>query len=73
MDFSDVEIEYKKKIENLTVVSVVSDTVEYLIRQRNNFMDSYDFIYVDGDHSEDAVWLDAIYSFKILRKNGIIV
>jgi predicted O-methyltransferase YrrM len=33
----------------------------------------YDFIYVDGDHSEDAVWLDAIYSFKILRKNGIIV
>lgn len=33
----------------------------------------YDFIYVDGDHSEDAVWLDAIYSFKILRKDGIIV
>lgn len=33
----------------------------------------YDFIYIDGDHSEDAVWLDAIYSFKILRKNGIIV
>lgn len=33
----------------------------------------YDFIYVDGDHSEDAVWLDAIYSFRILRKEGIIV
>ena len=33
----------------------------------------YDFIYIDGDHSEKAVWLDAIYSFKILRNNGIII
>jgi len=33
----------------------------------------YDFIYIDGDHSENAVWIDAIYSFKILRKNGIII
>jgi hypothetical protein len=33
----------------------------------------YDFIYIDGDHSEKAVWLDAIYSFKILRVNGIII
>ena len=24
----------------------------------------YDFIYIDGDHSEKTVWLDAIYSFK---------
>ena len=33
----------------------------------------YDFIFIDGDHSEQAVWLDAIYSFKILRINGIII
>jgi hypothetical protein len=33
----------------------------------------YDFIYIDGDHSENAVWFDAIYSFKILRNNGIII
>ena len=33
----------------------------------------YDFIYIDGDHSEKAVWLDAVYSFKILRNNGIII
>ncbi len=43
MDFSAVEIEYKKKIEKLSVVSVVSDTVEYLIRQRDNFIGAYDF------------------------------
>lgn len=33
----------------------------------------YDFIYIDGDHSEKAVWLDAVYSFQILRLNGIII
>jgi len=33
----------------------------------------YDFIYIDGDHSENAVWVDAVNSFKILRKNGIII
>lgn len=33
----------------------------------------YDFIYIDGDHSEKAVWIDAINSFKILRNNGIMI
>ena len=33
----------------------------------------YDFIYIDGDHSEKAVWLDAVHSFDILRNNGIII
>lgn len=33
----------------------------------------YNFIYIDGDHSEIAVWNDAIYSFKILKINGIII
>jgi predicted O-methyltransferase YrrM len=72
MDFSAVEIEYKKKIENLTIVSVVSDTVEYLIRQRNNFMDSYDFIYVDADHTAVSVLLDAELSWPLLKSGGIM-
>ena len=33
----------------------------------------YDFIYIDGDHSEKAVYIDAIYSFNILRNNGIMI
>ena len=33
----------------------------------------YDFIYIDGDHSEAAVWVDAILSFNILKINGIII
>lgn len=33
----------------------------------------YDFIYIDGDHSEAAVWVDAILSFDILKINGIMI
>jgi len=33
----------------------------------------YDFIYIDGDHSEAAVWDDAILSFNILKINGIML
>ena len=33
----------------------------------------YDFIYIDGDHSEKAVWLDAIHGFKVLQNNGIMI
>ena len=35
--------------------------------------DSYDFIYIDGDHSEDAVWLDAKLSFPILKDESILI
>ena len=30
-------------------------------------------VFKNRDHSEDTVWLDAIYSFKILKEGGIIV
>lgn len=33
----------------------------------------YDFVYIDGDHSEDAVWVDAVLSFPKLKDNGIMV
>ena len=32
----------------------------------------YDFVYVDGDHSENAVYNDAIMSLKLLKQNGIM-
>jgi len=33
----------------------------------------YNFIYIDGDHSAKAVWLDAIYSFEKLVPQGIMI
>ena len=35
--------------------------------------DLYDFIYVDGDHSTEAVYKDAILSFEKLKINGILI
>jgi predicted O-methyltransferase YrrM len=32
----------------------------------------FDFVYVDGDHDEKAVIKDAISSFRVLKKGGII-
>ena len=34
---------------------------------------TYDFIYVDGDHSREAVYLDAIQSFPHLKIGGILI
>jgi len=72
MDFSDVERVYKEKINNLSVVSVVSDTVEYLIRQRDNFIGAYDFIYVDADHTAVSVLMDAELSWPLLKSGGVM-
>ncbi len=33
----------------------------------------YDFVYIDGDHSRDAVWLDATQSFGLLKDGGYMV
>tara|TARA_Y100000389_G_C17059147_1_gene316512 strand:- start:20 stop:268 length:249 start_codon:yes stop_codon:yes gene_type:complete len=33
----------------------------------------YDMLYIDGDHSEDAVWIDAIYGFPKVKNNGIMI
>jgi len=72
MDFSDVQKAYKEKVKDLSVVSVVSDTVEYLIRQRNNFMNAFDFIYIDADHTTVSVLLDAELSWCLLKSGGIM-
>lgn len=33
----------------------------------------YDFIYIDGDHTSDAVFTDAVLSFPLLKNGGIII
>lgn len=34
--------------------------------------DSYDFVYIDGSHAQTAVLEDAVLSFRLLKKGGII-
>ena len=35
--------------------------------------EKYDFILIDGDHSEKSVWNDGVNSFKLVKMNGIII
>ncbi len=72
MDFSDVQRVYKEKVKELSVVSVVSDTTSYLIRQQDNFKESFDFIYVDADHTSVAVLMDAELSWPLLKTGGVM-
>jgi|TARA_R100001129_G_scaffold169299_1_gene137948 predicted O-methyltransferase YrrM len=48
---------------------VKGDSSEELRIFPNNY---FDFIYVDGNHDEKAVIKDAIGSFRVLKKGGII-
>ncbi len=38
-----------------------------------HYKGKFDFIYIDGDHRPDGVYLDAINSFKLCKKNGHIL
>lgn len=35
--------------------------------------ESYDFIYIDGDHHAASVLEDAVLSFPLLKKGGIMI
>lgn len=72
MDFSDVYQVYQEKVKDLPVVSVVSDTHKYLIRQLDNFIGAFDFIYIDADHTTVGVLLDAELSWSLLKSGGVM-
>jgi GR25 family glycosyltransferase involved in LPS biosynthesis len=69
-NWDDVEDVYDKK------VSVYSNVIKYkgssidFLNKANNFY--YDFIYIDGDHTEKAVYDDAIFSWNKLKTGGIL-
>ena len=72
MDWADVYQVYQEKVKDLPVVSVVSDTHKYLIRQLDNFIGAFDFIYIDADHTTVGVLLDAELSWSLLKSGGVM-
>jgi predicted O-methyltransferase YrrM len=63
--FKSNTIQYKDKIIEL---KGHSDTMLTSL-QKN----TVDFVYIDGDHSPEQVYKDAIHSFELLKSGGIIV
>lgn len=37
------------------------------------YENKFDFIYIDGDHRPEAVYIDAVNSFKLCKTNGFIL
>lgn len=72
MDFDDVYSVYKEKVKDLAITSVAMRTDDYLIRVREVFTESFDFIYIDADHTTVGVLLDAELSWPLLKSGGIM-
>jgi predicted O-methyltransferase YrrM len=58
---------------NLDKIEVFKGPSEFILPKLLEESRSFDFIYVDGNHTFDAVMLDSLYSNRLLKKNGIIV
>lgn len=68
-DWTDVESVYNNKVllyKNLIKHKGTSSSF------LNNCTDMFDFIYIDGDHTADAVYRDATLSFPLLKQDGIM-
>ena len=55
---------------NYTVKRGLSQHILPTLEQENN---KYDFIYIDGSHKSSDTFIDAYYSHKMLKPEGIII
>lgn len=68
-DWNSVESTYDKKLSKFNNVIKQKISSKDFLENDNN---QYDFIYIDGDHTADAVYFDTIVSWKLLKSNGIL-
>ena len=69
INFSNVYEFYKKRMEPYANMRSVRNNTENFLRNNKT---TYDFIYVDANHTADAVASDAEYSWGLLKKGGIL-
>lgn len=71
MDFSDVEKVYDLKLkDHKNIIKSKGRSHEFL--KNSDDKEIYDFIYIDGDHTAEAVFYDATLSWNALKINGIM-
>ena len=51
-------------------VNIIKDKSQTALKQIN---EQYDFVFIDGDHKASSVIEDAILSFSLLKKGGIMI
>ena len=73
IDFNEVIKIYRKRLNNnAPVVPFTETTTSYLLDTARVRSYTYDFIYVDADHTTVGVLLDAELAWPLLKSGGIM-
>lgn len=71
--YSHLELEYEKIksyfVKNKNVKVIKDSTINFLNKLEDNYLD---LVYIDADHSYEAVTKDLELSFKKVKNNGLI-
>lgn len=71
-DMDKIEKNFDNNLMDYKIFKVKSDSLNALKKYQNN-KEVFDCIYIDGSHDGLDIFSDAIESFKILKKNGILI
>ena len=69
MDFNAVYGVYLNRMDKYENVMSIKGDSSYVLP---NLKEKYDFIYIDGDHTEKAVYRDATDAWPLLKAEGIL-
>lgn len=69
MDFDAVYGIYLNRMDKYENVMSIKGDSTYVLP---NLKEKYDFIYIDGDHTEKAVYRDATDAWPLLKSQGIL-
>ena len=69
MDFNEVYDYYRSRTSKYPNLNAIQDSSKSVLPTLDP---GFNFIYVDGDHTESAVYWDAIDSWELLASGGII-
>jgi len=68
LNFNRIEKNFDANTKNLNIIKFKMFSSDFFKKNNKNF----DLIYIDGSHSSDDVFFDAMESFKILNKYGVL-
>lgn len=71
LNLYDRFIENTKK--NSGKIRILRESSEFALPKLLEAGEKFNFIYIDGNHTFDAVMCDAIYAHKLIEQDGIIV
>ena len=71
-DFNKIEENFNENLKEYKFEKIKNDSLSAL-KKIENTGKKFDYIYIDGSHEGEAILLDALASFKVLKKDGILI